>query len=201
MNIFKHIIIAYYKMTSKYDFNGGKLLHIPKTFSEGREMYYTNEFLSDESTETFLDGKALLKVDGECTALHRELENDKYAWAFYRRQDNYKGNCITQKLPSGHQLDTYDQGGKSHNYCFLHMPEDYTTGKGTKKSEVGKQTYACITKAVENGNLPDPNKTDCPEWITCEWVGYKHQSNMDGVPYDHALIPHYDDFLPKIDIP
>lgn len=184
----------------KYNFNGGKLYHIFKTISIGKKMFYTNEYLSEESQEAFEKGKALLKVDGECAVLHRELDDNKYKWIFYRRQDNYKGNDRILSLPNGKQSDKYDQGGKNHYYQFLKISENYATGKGKNKSEVGKIVYQSIKKGVEGGYLPDPKINNCPEWITCEWVGSKHQTNIDGIPYEHGIVPHYEPFVPKIEI-
>jgi hypothetical protein len=183
-----------------YDFNGGKLYHIFTTQSDpkGRNLQYTSVFTSEHAREAFTNGSTLVKVDGECSALHKE--NGK--WAFYWRRDNYKtrdGDIIVP-LPDGKQLNTYDQGGKDHFYQLLYCSPDFTTGKGKYISYVGKEIYECIYRGVEDGHLPDPKDGGGPEWITCELVGRKHQSNMDGVPYDHALVPHYAPFLPEIQI-
>ena len=46
--------------------------------------------------------------------------------------------------------------------------------------------------------IPDPNGDDCPNFITAEWVGKKHQSNMDNILVDHAIVLHG---TTKIEIP
>ena len=179
-----------------FDFNGGKLYHVFETESEGRDLRYIDKFLSDEAKEAFTKGVGILKVDGECSAIHKEDEK----WKFYVRRDNFKGQGKILPLPEGKQLDTYDQGGKPHHYRFLYLSPEFTTGKGHRKSDVGKEIYACIAKGVEEGNLPNPSDSDAPEWITCELVGTKHQTNMDGVPCEHALVPHYYPFLPHVQV-
>lgn len=195
-------------------FNGGKLYHVFKTApseSNPRSLVYTNEFTSDHAKEALYSGTKLLKVDGECSALHkeklissadngtsedRETSADKFEWVFYRRQDNYKGPSIP--LPDGKQPSLYDQGGKSHSYSFLKLDPSLVTGKGKKKSYPGPDTYASIEKAVSSGDLPNPNDPDCPEWITTEWMGSKHQTNADGIKYEHVLVPHTSKFLPEL---
>ncbi len=182
----------------KYDFNGGKLFHIFQTESQGRNLVYTDQFLNEDAKLAFTQGKGILKIDGECCAIHLEETEHGYMWRFYRRQDNYKGSESTMPLPDGAQLDTYDQGGKPHHYCFLPMKVGYATGKGSSRSLVGFNTYQAISNGVKLGLIPDPNDSNAPEWITCEWVGTKHQKNMDGIPYEHAIVPHYEPFLPQI---
>ncbi len=181
-------------------FNGGKLYHINKTTSGNRpgnrpgSLVYTDEFISDKAEEALHEGEKQLKVHGECSALHRE--NGK--WVFYRRQDNYKGNGTTCKLASGAQPAQYNQGTKEHNYCWLKIDDSLVTGKGKRRSSPGPDTYAAIANAVGSGLLPDPTDENEPEWITCEWVGIKHQSNMDGITDHHALIPHMSPFVPQL---
>ncbi len=178
-------------------FNGGKLYHIHTTVPGERQgsLVYTCNFTSRSAAAALQHGIKQLKVDGECSALHREDGQ----WVFYRRQDNYKGAAATLPLPAGRQSAQYDQGGKEHNYCWLRVDRDWTTGKGTRKSAPGPDTYATIDLAVKMELLPDPTGIDAPEWITCEWVGTKHQKNMDGVPYEHALIPHLEPFVPTLE--
>lgn len=183
-------------------FNGGKLYHVYKTaaaepkstLSWLQGLQYINEFLNDEAKEAMEQGVKLLKVDGACSAIHRENGE----WVFYQRQDNYKGNGETLPLPDGLQPAHYNQGGKEHNYNWLKVNPTDTARKG--KNKFGPDTYAAIQHGVDVGLLPKATDPDAPEWITCEWVGQKHQGNMDGIPYAHALIPHTDQFLPQIDV-
>ena len=105
----------------------------------------------------------------------------------------------TLPLPEGRQSAHYDQGGKVHNYCWLRVDRGWTTGKGMRKSAPGPDTYAAIDLAVKMELLPDPTDNNAPDWITCEWVGTKHQKNMDGVPCEHALIPHLEPFVPTLE--
>ncbi len=176
-------------------FNGGKLYHIFEA-ERGDDGFYgdTSTFTSDTAKEALETGKVCLKVDGEITMI--KCENGK--WNFYRRQDNYKGNEPTVPLPDGLQSAHYSQGGKSHNYSYLYVSPDWTTGKGKRRSFPGPDTYAAIQKGVELGLIPDPTSDNCPEFITCEWMGRKHQKNMDGIPVDHALVPHMDPFIPRL---
>nr|QBK87193.1 MAG: hypothetical protein LCMAC201_00950 [Marseillevirus LCMAC201] len=179
-------------------FNGGKLYHIYSTTVGKRKggLVYNAEYTSSDSQQALVLGKKQLKVDGECSALHSE--GDK--WVFYRRQDNYKGPEPIVPLALGKQLPQYNQGGKEHNYSWLYADPEWTTGKGKRRSYPGPDTYSAITKAVEAGLLPKADDPGAPEWITCEWVGTKHQQNMDGIPYEHALIPHLHPFVPELEL-
>jgi hypothetical protein len=181
-------------------FNGGKLYHVNQTRPGERpgSLVYTEEFTSTTAQESLEKGEKQLKVDGECSALHRERTPSGWEWVFYCRQDNYKGDGATVDLPDGQQPAHYDQGGKEHNYCWLRVDKEWVTGKGKKRSSPGPDTYDAIAMGVKLGLIPDPASKDAPEWITCEWVGTKHQSNMDGVPYEHALIPHMFPFVPQL---
>jgi len=183
------------KKKTNMAFNGGKLYHIFEAERSEDGFYgYTPTFTSDTAKEALEMGDIHLKVDGENTMIKRE--ND--AWNFYRRQDNYKGKEVTIPLPDGLQPAHYSQGGKPHNYSYLYVPRDLTTGKGKRRSFPGPDTYAAIQKGVELGLLPDPTSDNCPEFITCEWMGRKHQKNMDGITVDHALVPHIDPFVPAL---
>jgi hypothetical protein len=176
-------------------FNGGKLYHIFEA-ERGEDGFYgyTSTFISDKAKEALETGDIYLKVDGENAMIKREDGE----WKFYRRQDNYKGKETTIPLPDGLQPAHYSQGGKEHNYSYLYVSPEWTTGKGKRRSFPGPDTYAVIQKGVEIGLLPDPASDDCPRFITCEWVGRKHQKNMDGIPVDHALVPHIPPFTPKL---
>lgn len=177
-------------------FNGGKLYHTHELVGgdKPRSLVYVDKFTSADALVALRAGVKQLKVDGECSALHREDGE----WAFYRRQDNYSGAEKTLDIAEGKQSAHYNQGGKEHNYSWLRASPQWTTGKGKRASSPGPDTYAAIKLAVEQGHLPDPTQDDCPEWITCEWVGIKHQNNMDGVPYEHALVPHMEPFVPNL---
>ena len=180
-------------------FNCGKLYHIA-TIKDGIKACYTDDYISDHARKAMEVGIAHLKVDGECTSIHREQRTDgTWWWRFYRRQDNYKGTEEVMALPDGMQPDIYTGGGKPHHYVLLPVSPDLTTGKGKRRSAPGPDTYAAIAKGVEIGMLPDPASSDAPEWISCEWIGTKHQSNVDGVPFDHGLVPHCEPFTPRIE--
>jgi hypothetical protein len=82
-----------------------------------------------------------------------------------------------------------------HTYCFTPLDKDAVVGKGSKRSYVGRDTYAAIAAGVKNGNLPDPNNNEsggirCPDFVTVEWIGRKHQGNVDCLDVDHALYVH-----------
>jgi len=188
-------------MASEKAFNGGKLTHPFATKRVGKwQLTYTEDFTSPEAREALEKGVKLLKVDGACTVLHKESdEKGTWSWRFCQRQDNYKGEESTLDLPEGKQPAHYSQGGKEHNYCWLPVDPKWVCGKGKRKQFPGPDTYQTISKAVEDGNLPDPSDPEAPEWITCEWVGIKHQKNMDGIPYDHALVLHQESFVSRIE--
>lgn len=185
--------------TDELPFNTGKLYHVSGyEIDENGCLVYTNECKSEAATRALLHDPKLLKVDGECSALHSERGPDeKSRWVFYARRDNYRGTWMCVPLPSGVQPALYDQGGKAHSYCLARMPFDHATGRGQKKDFVAATIYMIIARAVADGNLPDPNAHP-GEWITCELVGRKHQNNVDGIPFDHALIPHRLPFTPQV---
>ena len=176
------------------NFNGGKLYHIfplhPKENSY--KMEYKDNVTESHKKEALLYGEKMLKVDGSCCALHKE--DDK--WVFYERRDNYKGKGKTLPQESSLQESKY----KGHEYSWLKLDPDTTVGKGKRKNYPGPDTYTAIEKGVELGLIPNPKDENSPKWITCEWVGIKHQRNCDGIPYNHAIILHNSKFLPFIEM-
>lgn len=185
-------------------FNLGKLYHVYKTTKrvDSNDLVYTGEYLNDETRSLMNDPNttAELKVDGEATMIVKQVH--KYGgyqltedtwynpWQFYRRQDNYRGPCMSIPLPAGKQPDTYNQG-KPHHYRLLWVdPESGTS----KQNKMAQETYAIIRKAAELGILPKLSDKGSTPFISCEWVGKKHQLNLDGIPYDHALVPHLPEF-------
>lgn len=161
-------------------FNGGKMNHV---FVPGRGKYEEG-YSCPEAKRCFLDPntRISLKVDGECAMVVRQAGR----WVFFRRQDNYKGSDETIEVPAGAQPASFDK----HNYCFVKVSPDLVTGKGKRKSQVGPDTYQAIEQAVASGLLPDPTSEGCPEFVTVEWVGRKHQTNIDGWEFDHGLYVH-----------
>eukprot|EP00056_Hartaetosiga_gracilis_P005396 m.84292 g.84292 ORF g.84292 m.84292 type:complete len:280 (+) comp12153_c1_seq2:145-984(+) len=186
-------------------FNGGKMNHIFKQTQEGKRLY-VNEFTCEAAERCFNDPNATvtLKVDGECAMLKRvkviddhpseedgddQIKNDNttsFKWVFYRRQDNFKGEGETTPIPDGAQPAHFE----GHNYCFIPLDENLVTGKGKRKSFVGVDTNAAIRVGVSAGLIPDPNNTSSPKFITVEWVGQKHQQNMDFCPSHHGIVVH-----------
>eukprot|EP00055_Hartaetosiga_balthica_P010615 m.45868 g.45868 ORF g.45868 m.45868 type:complete len:267 (-) comp7238_c0_seq1:1382-2182(-) len=179
-----------------HQFNGGKMNHI---FKQNEKFLYVNEFTCEAAERCFKDmrAKVTLKVDGECAMLKRgqaEAPVDDNAdsnaqlkkWIFYRRQDNYKGEEESIPVPEGPQPGSF----QSHNYSFVPLGATLVTGKGKKKSFVGEDTYAAIDVGVTAGLIPDPNDDSAQEFITVEWVGQKHQLNMDFCPAHHGIVVH-----------
>jgi hypothetical protein len=170
-------------------FNGGKMNHI---FVPERGNY-KNEFTSEEAERCFKDlsTSVTLKVDGECACLVKTYDHSEYKfrWDFYRRRDNVKDiDPGTKQIPlfSGIQPDSFQK----HNYSLVSLPKNHITGKGSNRSEPGHETYAAIQKGIDECIIPNPNDINCPNFITVEWVGRKHQANMDNVPHDHAIAVH-----------
>jgi hypothetical protein len=168
-------------------FNGGKMNHV---FVPERGSY-KNEFTSEEAERCFKDisTSVTLKVDGECACLVKTYYYTEFRWEFYRRQDNVKDidpGTVEMPLFNGVQPSSFQK----HNYSLVSLPKNHVTGKGGKRSEPGPETYAAIQKGMDECLIPDPNHPKCPNHITVEWVGRKHQSNMDNLPCDHAIAIH-----------
>ena len=153
---------------------------------------YKNEFTSQEAERCFKDlsTSVTLKVDGECACLVKTCYDDsEFRWDFYRRRDNIKDiehGTYQRPLFPGVQPSSY----KKHNYSLVSLPRNYVTGKGNKHSEPGPETYAAIQNGIDKCLIPNPNDPKCPNFITVEWVGRKHQANMDNTPCDHAIAIH-----------
>lgn len=168
-------------------FNGGKMNHI---FAPGKGVY-EETFTCDAARRCFQDttGNASLKVHGECCLLIKQEKSDnEFEWVFCTRYDS-KGKPFPNEaiaVPAGVHPAKYD----NHAYCFIPLDRNKVVGKGSKKTLVGPDTYSAIAAGVASGELPDPNDLDCPNHITVEWVGRKHQGNVDGIDVDHALYVH-----------
>jgi len=183
-------------------FNGGKMSHVFKQNPQDGRFTYTSKFYSDHAQEAFMYGNFMLKVDGECCCLfkHYDEETKTWYWKFYQRYDageKYEGKSETElpgsPLPDGKNPNEYDQGGKKHIYRFV-----VYQAIGKKQTKFLQDTLKAIDFGVKNGYLPDPNSENCPNAITCEWVGLIHQSNVDGFSFEHGLVPHTEFFCPCI---
>jgi hypothetical protein len=188
-------------------FNGGKMRHI---FKPGKGCY-EDGFSCDDAHRCWEDPASIvtLKVHGECCILIRkpiqhdniegsggESDTSMYEWIFATRFDAkgkaFPENHIPLPLTVGKDGQTVLQPaveGK-HTYCFIPLEKEKVVGKGSKRSFVGRDTYAAIAQGVKNGDLPNPNDDSCPNFVTVEWIGRKHQGNMDCLDVDHALYVH-----------
>ena len=180
----------------KVPFNGGKMNHI---FKPGKG-HYEDGFASEAAERCFQDPRSIatLKVHGECCMLVKRpkqttntpLENE---WIFCTRLDT-RG----KPFPENHVPVPTEADGKAvqpavfekHTYCFVPLAKDQVVGKGGKKSRPGPDTYAAIQAGIESSQLPNPNADDTPDFMTVEWVGRKHQGNIDFLPIDHAIVVH-----------
>jgi len=193
-------------------FNGGKMNHI---FQPGRG-HYEEGFASPAAQRCFEDPNSIatLKVHGECCLLvkqrpvmtrttndvvegepaeQQQQQEQDFEWIFCTRLDT-KG----KPFPPNH-VPVPDDGtgvqqqpavfGK-HTYCFVPLPPHYVVGKGEKTSRPGPDTYGAIRAGIAAGALPDPNDPTAPDFITVEWIGKKHQGNMDCLEVDHAITVH-----------
>jgi hypothetical protein len=168
-------------------FNGGKINHI---FSCTKGLY-EDSFSSQAAKRCFENPASIvsLKVHGECCLLKRQEQSDgNFVWTFFTRFDT-KGKALPTNsihLPSGVQPASYE----NHLYCFIPLEKSKVVGKGSKKSFVGHETYSAIDEGVSSGDIPDANGSNCPDFITVEWVGKKHQGNIDNLTVDHGLYIH-----------
>lgn len=162
-------------------------------FIPGRGLYEEGYKFTNDEVEEMMESEDTLftvKVDGENAMLMRERDEEdktKWTWNFYYRQDNPKSMEGLKPLPEGAQPDVYE----SHHYFYRKLDRDLVTGKGKKKTSPGPDTYAAIQKAVDIlGYLSDPNDEDCPDYVPCEWIGTKHQKNVDGYSCEHGIALH-----------
>lgn len=168
-------------------FNGGKMNHI---FTPGKGVY-EETFSCEAARRCFQDigGTISLKVHGECCLLIKQAKSDdEFEWIFCTRYDSKDKSPPREAfaVPAGVHPAKYD----NHTYCFIPLDRNKVTGKGSKTTNVGPETYSAIAAGVARGEIPDPNDPDCPNHITVEWVGRKHQGNIDGIDADHALYIH-----------
>jgi hypothetical protein len=121
-----------------------------------------------------------------------ESQQEDFEWIFRTRYDAkqkaFPDDAIA--IPDGPHPTKFQK----HAYCFLSLPKDKVVGKGKKKSHQGPDAYAAIAVGLTCGALPDPNdpndSTNCHFHISVEWVGRKHQGNMDNLDADHGLYVH-----------
>lgn len=171
---------------AEWQFNGGKMYH----FTSDTD---TN---SEEATQAIHHGKLGLKVHGECVALVNENDN----WVFHQRYDvgskMKKGDeipldCINLYDTETMEQDVYNEGGKPHYYLWKRIAIDPT--KSVKKLDQHTknviETMKWVEKAMENNLFPKPCEWS-RKYITCEWIGIKHQANADHIERNHALYPH-----------
>lgn len=175
--------------------------------------YYGAGFASAQAQRCFEDPRSIatLKVHGECCMLMKQPirmrdqneENEEedlkkteteqqqvYEWIFCTRLDTrgkpYPENHIPIPFVSGIQPPVFQK----HSYCFIPLPKDLVSGKGSKKTCPGPDTYGAIRAGVESGALPDPNGNNSPDFVSVEWIGKKHQGNVDCLVVDHAITVH-----------
>jgi len=202
-------------------FNGGKMNHIFKP----NRGFYDEEFACDDAKRCFENPNnpfVSLKVHGECCLLFKkpaindeegdgtsgaagaaDIEGDDkcryYEWIFATRHDTH-GRPPPEgaiPIPEGIQPAEFEK----HTYCFIPLEKDKVVGKGSKKSFVGKETYQAIANGVRDGQIPDPNSSEAPDFVSVEWLGRKHQGNIDNIDADHALYVHGSTLLPAEQIP
>ena len=203
---------------SAISFNGGKMSHV---FVPGKGRYEEG-FTSDTAKRCFEDTSSIvsLKVHGECCILvRRPITQDPnmsfidtegsacpvYEWIFGTRLDTKGKSPPENHIPVPTQEHTSDRGEakllhpavfQKHTYCFVPLDKDLVVGKGGKKTKPGPDTYAAIDAGVKSGALPDPNADNAPDYITVEWIGRKHQGNMDCLDVDHAITIHGSTVVP-----
>lgn len=153
------------------------------------EKYYQPTFTCEAAQRCFEDPSSIasLKVHGECCLLSRGGENNN-EWIFCTRYDAKEkplpDNAV--HVPDGAHPAKF----QNHSYCFLPLDKDLIVGKGKRKTRPGPDTYASIAHGAANGDIPDPSDDDCPAHITVEWVGRKHQGNVDNLDVDHGIYVH-----------
>jgi hypothetical protein len=168
-------------------FNGGKINHI---FACDKGLY-EDSFASQAARQCFENPASIvsLKVHGECCMMMRqEIIAGIFEWTFFTRFDT-KGKALptnSVSVPDGVQPASYE----NHLYCFIPLEKSKVVGKGSKKSYVGRDTYGAIDEGVSTGDIPDANSGNYPDFITVEWVGRKHQGNVDNLSVDHGLYIH-----------
>lgn len=165
--------------------------HVFRT-NEGNGAY-EQSFTCEAAQRCFEDPNsvATLKVHGECCLLVRQQkpEQENFEWIFATRYDAkqkpFPDDAIA--VPDGPHPAKF----RKHAYCFLPLSKDKVVGKGKKKTQQGPDTYAAIAAGVASGALPDPNdSSNCPSHISVEWVGRKHQGNVDNLEVDHGIYVH-----------
>lgn len=153
---------------------------------------YINEFFSDHAKEAFLNGKISLKVHGECCL----LAINKNKWIFLMRRE------IRKKLPEEpiifEKLKEIDDLPKSFFVTTPHGSNHLTSEILNRTymleylhpdSKLGKGTYKVIENGIDQNLIPKPEESK-DNYISVEWVGNKHQGNVDDIKADHGLYIH-----------
>jgi hypothetical protein len=197
-------------------FNGGKMNHI-WTPGKGR---YESTFANAAAERCFANPRTIisLKVHGECAVLLKtpivpqpssaaalEQEEDRqpppaktlYEWTFATRYDTRgKKDPPAGAIPlpvwstTGMMIGSQPAVYGDHHYWLLPLDPNLIVGKGQKKTYVGRDTYGAIAAGVASGDIPDPNDSIAPPFLSVEWVGRKHQGNVDCIDADHAICVH-----------
>lgn len=199
-------------------FNGGKMTHLFATdpTSYGKYNMTDPQFTCPEAERALAAGKAWIKVHGENACLFRDFipgtdgNDGHWKWVPHKRYDirsvdnldavitkGAKSGKLIRQLVKGQPREYTSPGkngksGKGHFYVYERIDPNQVTKKGDR---VGPETYAAIATGVADGRLPDPSKADCPNHLTFEWVGVKHQGNTDDWPCNHGLVIHNDAVL------
>jgi hypothetical protein len=179
-------------------FDGGKMNHIYKIILDKRDSYYINEFESDEAELAFKAGKKYLKIHGE-NAMIFFLDDGNFVVT--QRRDSKTDEVVDGSfpMPIGPNPSVYDNGaGRVHYYSYIPLDKTKIQGKGKRKTAIGPDTYAAIQKGIDLGIIIPKPLT----WCSFEWVGAKHQGNIDDFPEDHCIMVHStaevkDEVVPK----
>lgn len=160
-------------------------------FTPGRGVYETG-FANEAAARCFHNPNTIisLKVHGECAVLLKTKKQDGFEWIFATRYDT-RGK---KDPPTGAIAVPNDSPQPSkyqdHHYWLIPLDKDLMTGRGKRKTAVGPDTYAAIAAGIASGDLPDANHPDAPAYMSVEWIGRKHQGNVDCIDADHALTIH-----------
>jgi hypothetical protein len=120
-----------------------------------------------------------------------------YEWTFWTRYDSHGKK---DPPPGAIPLPVYDDNDdnaiqpavyQDHHYWLVPLDRNFVTGKGKRQTLVGPDTYGAIAAGVASGDIPDANDPNAPPYISVEWIGQKHQGNIDQcTTADHAICLH-----------
>ena len=161
-------------------FTGGKMPSLFKRHQTPAGYVYVEppEATDAEALAALRGGHCYLKVHGEAAALTYE-EDDVVTLRFLRRRDlRAEPTDGFVPMPDGANPSVV-HGARAHFYAYEVLPRTAAT---KKDASLGSDTYA----AAEMAALC----TDQSGHITVEWVGAKHQGNIDDYPFKHGVVVH-----------